>query len=89
MIYYINNHLQHFYFNIFFGRDLDCDCKRNKLKLLILIILLGLTIISCTPPVSSNIEIDKYIKNNYQTPEEYVISKFSDHDYVLLENSTE
>ena len=84
MIYYTNKHIQHFHLNILFRDNLDCDYKRNMLKRIILILLLGLTIISCTPPVSSNIEIDNYIKNNYQTPEEYVISKFSDHDYVFI-----
>lgn len=84
MIYYSIKHIQHFYFTISRGRNLDCDYKRNMLKRLILILVLGLTIISCTPPVTSNIEIDNYIKNNYLTPEEYVISKFRDHDYIFI-----
>ena len=85
MINYSNEYICHFYSNnIMSKRNLSFHLVWNVLIQLILIAFLGITIVSCSSPVTSNVEIDNYIKTNYQSPEKYVISKFSDHDYVFI-----
>lgn len=54
---------------------------------LILVIALSIWILKCNAQqsamTSENGLVD-YLKNNWQTPEEYVIKKFANHDYVFI-----
>ncbi len=85
MINYSNEYIRHFcHIDMMSKRNWSFDYVWNVLIQIILIALLGITIVSCSSPITSNVEIDNYIKNNHLTPEEYVISKFSDHDYVFI-----
>ena len=63
----------------YYKRSTYCFIKQLS-KILFFTILL----ISCSSPDSSNKELENYIKNNYLSPDEYVISKFQNYDYVFL-----
>lgn len=54
------------------------------LNKLIVIVIFSMLIINCSSPNLSSVELETYIKNNYLSPQEYVISKFLKYDYVFI-----
>ncbi len=60
---------------------------KNRILLLIIVtVLLGCSKKISLPTVeeSLRVKLEQYLKHNYTTPEEYVISKFNDHDIVFI-----
>ena len=53
----------------------------------ILAIAFSILVLRCTAQqqvITSEIDLVDYLKSNWQTPEEYVIKKFENHDYVFI-----
>jgi hypothetical protein len=58
--------------------------KNNSMKKIALLLLLVISVGFVQAQDNKNKDLLIYLQNHWKSPEEYVISKFKDHDYVFI-----